>query len=367
MNDFDRLLQESLRTMTDSARDARGAQRTRAQVEFARRLRRRRITYSIGASLLAGVAAVVVILFAVGAFDLGISRHASPVLPAAPRGLIRTGSKPTDLAPGSGSLWVANSRAGTVTRIDPDTGVVTQQIDVSGSPTDTEAGSGFQWVANTGLSAVQQIDPSTNEVSTISVGSRGKPLSISVGQGAVWVVVQGDKLIRVGIHSHRTSTVSLVHQPYDVAAREGAVWVLDAKKGLVRLSDSGDKILSKPISVNIRGIGDVYTGPGALWIASHGSNRIDQIDPTTSQFVSTTDLQGHYIDMAITPTGVWTLSEADDGAAYLTHLDSRNGKQLGAPTKLDGDPVQITNTNPDLWIALQADGGVVRVPQTVQP
>ncbi|MEA2475878.1 MAG: hypothetical protein QOC87_77 [Actinomycetota bacterium] len=367
MSDLDRLLEESLRAMTDTARSARSVERTRAQAEFARRLRRRRITYSVGASLLAGIAATVAILFAVGAFDIGIDHHAAPVRPATLRGLIHTGSEPMDLAPGNHSLWVANSGSGTVSRIDPSTGVVIQQIDVAGSPTDVEAGSGYQWVANSGLSQIQQIDPKTNQVASISVGSHGKPLSISVGQGAVWVVIQDRKLVRIGVHSHRTSTVSLVRHPLDVAAREGAVWVLDAKKGLVRLNDAGDQIVSNPISVQTRGSGDVYTGPGVLWIASRGSNSIEQIDPATSGLVSTTDLDGDYIDMAITPTGVWTLSRAGDGVAYLTHLDAKTGAQIGAATKLEGDPVQITNTNPDLWIALRADGGVVRIPQTVGP
>lgn len=366
MSDLDRLLEESLRSMTDAARGSRGAARTRAQVEFARRLRRRRITYTVGASLLAGIAAVVVILFAVGAFDFGIDRTHTLVKPAAPRGLVRTGSQPTDLSPGHGSLWVSNAGSGTVTRVDPATGEVVKQIDVGGSPTDDEAGSGFQWVANPALSAVQRIDPDTDEVRTISVGSRGKPISISVGQGAVWVVVQDDKLIRIGIHSLRAATITLVHHPVDVAAREGAVWVLDRNKGLLKLSDAGDSILST-MNVHSRGIGDVYTGPGALWIASHSTNSIEQIDPSTGVFVSTTDLQGDYIDMAITPTGVWALSDAGDGAAYLTHLDAKTGTPIGSASKLQGDPVQITNTNPDLWIALHADGGVIRVPQNVTP
>ncbi len=193
-----------------------------------------------------------------------------------------------------------------------------------------------------------------------------------MGQGAVWVVVQDTKLIRIGIHSHRASIVSLVHHPLDVAARQGAVWVLDAKKGLVQLSDAGDRILGDPIRVNPISVatnrsGDVFTGPGALWIASRGSNTITQIDPTTRTLVSTTELDGDYIDMAITPTGVWTLSRAGDQVAYLTHLDASTGKPIGTPTKLGGDPVQITNTNPDLWIALRADGGIVRIPQNVAP
>ncbi|MDQ3877118.1 MAG: hypothetical protein M3290_02030, partial [Actinomycetota bacterium] len=159
MNDLDRLLEESLQSMTDSARAPRGAQRTRAQIEFARRLRRRRITYSVGASLLAGAAAVVAILFALGAFDLGVRRHAAPFRPAAPRGLIRTGSQPVDLSPGGDSLWVANSGDATLTRVDPATGIVTSQIFVGGKPTDIEAGSGHEWVANAGANTVQEVDP----------------------------------------------------------------------------------------------------------------------------------------------------------------------------------------------------------------
>jgi YVTN family beta-propeller protein len=48
---------------------------------------------------------------------------------------IRVGAGPAALAVGAGSLWVASSADGTVSRIDPRTDQVTATVSVTGAPT----------------------------------------------------------------------------------------------------------------------------------------------------------------------------------------------------------------------------------------
>jgi len=61
---------------------------------------------------------------------------------------IRVGAEPTDAAVGLGAIWVTNRGDGTISRIDPVTGDVTDTIEI-GAPVaavDVDEGSGTLWV-----------------------------------------------------------------------------------------------------------------------------------------------------------------------------------------------------------------------------
>ena len=53
---------------------------------------------------------------------------------------------PLGVAYGNGSIWVANSGDGTVSRIDPATGRIAATISVGGSPNGIVAADGEIWV-----------------------------------------------------------------------------------------------------------------------------------------------------------------------------------------------------------------------------
>ena len=59
----------------------------------------------------------------------------------------RSGSAPAGIAVGLGSVWVANSVDGTVSRIDPRTNTVVKTITVGGSPQAIAVGGGKVWVS----------------------------------------------------------------------------------------------------------------------------------------------------------------------------------------------------------------------------
>ena len=140
------------------------------------------------------------------------------------------GHAPDALAAGGGSVWTANGRDGTVSRVDRGRGQVTT-IDVGGEPTAVAFGDGSLWVADGQNRRVDQIDPRTNRVvrrcrwatrragwrsraarsgsprrstvrwtgSTSRDGGRirridvpGGPAAIAAGGGAVWVAGEED-------------------------------------------------------------------------------------------------------------------------------------------------------------------------------
>jgi YVTN family beta-propeller protein len=102
------------------------------------------------------------------------------------------GQDPRAVAVSADSLWVANFKDDTVTRLQilarGQTPVITQ-ITVGAGPIDVAVGEGGVWVANSLDGTVTRIDPESGEVeATIEIGN--EPQRIAAGEGSVWVTVR---------------------------------------------------------------------------------------------------------------------------------------------------------------------------------
>ena len=100
-------------------------------------------------------------------------------LARASRQTIQVGDGPTGIAFGAGDVWVANTLAGTVSRIDPEANeVVGEPIRVGNSPTAVAFGEGAVWVTNVDDASVSRIDPTDGSVKTIDVGAAGRGIAV---------------------------------------------------------------------------------------------------------------------------------------------------------------------------------------------
>jgi YVTN family beta-propeller protein len=106
---------------------------------------------------------------------------------------IAVGNGPTGIAVGEGAVWVADSLDDSVTRIDPGTQSVTTTIPVGRSPAAVAVGAGSVWVTNSGDGTVTRIDPRTDKVqAVIPVG--GSPQAITIADGRAWVTVDAQTI-----------------------------------------------------------------------------------------------------------------------------------------------------------------------------
>ncbi len=78
------------------------------------------------------------------------------------QGEIPVGASPSAIAAGDGSIWVANTDAHTVSRVDPGKETTIDTIPVGNDPDGIAYGGGFVWVTNGLDGTVTQIDSSTN-------------------------------------------------------------------------------------------------------------------------------------------------------------------------------------------------------------
>jgi DNA-binding beta-propeller fold protein YncE len=116
--------------------------------------------------------------------DLGSARAGSP---------IPVGRGPAGVTVAHGFVWVANSRSGTVSKVDPTLGsVVGEPVEVGGRPGGVDAGPTLLWVASAAEDAVTRIDLASGEREGAPIEVGPEPGAVAVGGEAVWVANNGD-------------------------------------------------------------------------------------------------------------------------------------------------------------------------------
>jgi YVTN family beta-propeller protein len=141
----------------------------------------------------------------------------------------RAGALPAGIVVGSGSVWVSNSGEAEVWRYNPT--AFQDPVDVSsvgrrptGIAAGEEAGEAI-WVANSAADTVSRIDPQDGSVVSLLVGDN--PTAISVTPDAVWVVNNDDgTLSRIDPETNEEErTVPIGQAPAGIVLAEGLLWV----------------------------------------------------------------------------------------------------------------------------------------------
>ena len=138
---------------------------------------------------------------------------------------IEAGEGASGIAAGAGSLWVANTSDGTVSRIDR-TGVVLATIPVGHGPTGVAFSEGAAWVTDALDGTLVRIDATTNApVATIPVGA--SPTGVAATDGAVWVAASGEgAVVEVDPEANQVERrIELGARPVGVASGGGSIWV----------------------------------------------------------------------------------------------------------------------------------------------
>ena len=154
------------------------------------------------------------------------------------------------IAIGNGSIWFLSDEggtdSGTLTRIDADSGRVTNNIHVK--PQSHAAISAFDsiWVTSTGEGAVMRIDPRLNKV-TAEIRVPPLPRFLVASEDGIWVLCQGDG-------------------------------------SLTRIDPSTNQVVAN-IDLGVPGVGgDLSVGASYVWASAEGIP-LSQVDPKTNQLV----------------------------------------------------------------------------------
>ena len=164
------------------------------------------------------------------------------------------GSDPVAVAVApNGTVWVANSGDGTVSRVSPENNqVVGPPLRVGAGPSALVATNDAVWVANMLNASVSRISLPSEDVKSIPVGS--EPAGIAAGDGSIWVANEGDGTV----YRLDQRTAAQVAAPIQVgsgltgvAFGSGAAWVVGST-GLSRIDPQSNAVTRLSRSVRVR-------------------------------------------------------------------------------------------------------------------
>ena len=258
---------------------------------------------------------------------------------------------PAGVAYGDGSVWTVDSTEGTLSRINPATHAVVEQIPVGSAPSAVAITSGGNvWVTNSGDGTVSRISAAADRVvETIRVGIL--PVAIASGPSGVWVANQGDDTVNRINPATGTVTrkVQVGGRPDGIAVAPGAVWVANGEDGTVTRIDPATGQASGALPVGSGPTGIAVT-PTAVWVANSLDLTVSKIDPATDRVTATIDVGDGPSTIVPAQGAIWVSDEFD---ATLDRIDPRTGKVTRA-VFVGSSPRGLAATPSGVWVAARA-------------
>ena len=172
------------------------------------------------------------------------------------RRTIALGATTSSVACGDGSVWTVGD-SGRLMGISPKTNSVLRSVEVGAGAGAVAAGAGAVWVANPLNGTVTRVDPQRGVVTaTVLLGAADEPVDVVTGDGAVWVASRHTQTL-VRIDPKRavvTERLRLGNEPRALAMDGARVWTAVAATGAghrggtlrIALSDAIDPVDMDP-------------------------------------------------------------------------------------------------------------------------
>ncbi len=256
------------------------------------------------------------------------------------------GHAPDALAAGGGSVWSANGRDGTVSRINRSQAQVTT-IDVGGEPTAIAFGSGSLWVADGQNGQVDQVDSGTNRVvRRLRAGNAER--GVAVAGGAVWLASAVDGQVdRLDLaRGGRIRRIDIAGGPAAIAAGSGSVWVAGEEDGVVTRLDIHSGATLKSIGVG-NGPDAIAVGYGGVWVANRDDGTVMRIDAATDAVSDTVRVGGSPVAVAAGLGGIWV---ADGAGGAVIRIDPRT-RRTSRRIATGSAPSALAVAGGSLWAA----------------
>jgi YVTN family beta-propeller protein len=318
------------------------------ELDWARRRARRLLAVGLALAAAAAVGIVVVArpwasgpaglpADSVGLFNRAGGRVGAPVSVGNPGGL----------AYGDGSVWAVDSADGTLSRIDPATHTVIDQIPVGSAPTAVTVTRGNAWVANSGDATVWRISTAAGKVvQTIRVGIQ--PVAIASGPSGVWVANEGDgTVIQINpATGTKMRSVRVGGLPDGIAVTPAAVWVANSQDGTVTQIDPANGHPSGPIPVGAGPEGIAVT-PAGVWVANSLDLTVSKLDPATGRQTDVIPVGDGPGTIVAAGNAIWV---SDEFGARLDRIDPQSDRVVRV-VPLGSSPQGMVAAGAGLWVA----------------
>jgi len=247
--------------------------------------------------------------------------------------------------------------------IDAKSGRVTRSFPVGRLPRALAVGFDSVWAANFRDGTVTRIPRAGGDPVTIPVG--GHPTAIVATRRAVWAwTLEG---LLVPIDPRFSTPGSAIHLPAQtmtggpggIAAGGGFLWVTEPPTTVIRVDPSGRR--ADPQIPDAGAQGPVVFGAGKAWVA--GSDQVFPIDARTS-IPGPGMTVGTARGIAFAGRDLWVVSGGPGHVGgvvqALRPVDLESGLP-GTPIDVGSDPRAVASAAGSIWAASRSDGTVSRV------
>ncbi|GMN03575.1 beta-propeller fold lactonase family protein [Erythrobacter sp. MTPC3] len=242
------------------------------------------------------------------------------------------------VTPGEGAsptLFVANKRGNTLSKIDLESGEQVLELDSCTNPHELATSPDGQYVALAcyGGTSIDVFRTSTLErVRSVDLGANARPHGIVwMPSGNLYASAEGRQSV-FRIDDPTAQTPQLTEYPtgkdgshmVTVAPDERTAWTTDlSSKTVTKIDLTGtDAPLSVTVGEEPEGIALSPDG-SALWVSARGSNQAFELDPVTMEVRSTVQTGAFPLRLAIRPQGdVAVTSDLMDGGLTVIDLDT---------------------------------------------
>jgi len=185
----------------------------------------------------------------------------------------------------TGAIWVANTRGGSVNRIDPKTNRIVTTITVGptgpSGPNWLVRGFGSIWTGVPNIGAVVRINETTNAVeATIPITGAASPCGgLAATSTAIWITSCDGGTFATQIDPATNSVVGSIDlggNGYTFAVVADRPWVSPTKGQIVRLdpvSHAVDRVVA-PGPAFLSGGADIVVAAGSLWVMDWTTNQV---------------------------------------------------------------------------------------------
>lgn len=204
--------------------------------------------------------------------------------------------------------------------------------------------------------------PPEERTRTIEVG--GFPNAVAIGQGSVWVVRDGRRVLRIDPGSGEV--VARLGAGDDlgseracgIAVGEGAIWVTTISGQVARLNPETNR-LARLIAVEDAAC--VAVGARGVWVTSPNLGVVTRIDPATNEVVAEIDVDGFPEGIVTRFGSVWVANSAPpDGTGGSVLRINPGTEAVGRTIEIPSGPQYLAAGAGSIW-ASSNDGKLLRI------
>jgi streptogramin lyase len=358
MNDFERRMRESLKSVGESYRPSDPHE---AKQEFFRRRRRRTVWMWTGATVAVGAAAALGFLaFVIVGTPSEQDRGARTITPAVSQrnvdlGRIEVGNGPDGIAVGEGYVWVVNGESQSLSRIDPATGAV-EPVDASigEQPEDVLVAHGSVWVTDRGTGDIYRYDVAAQEMEPATTIGSGEDLDVAAGEASdIWIAHAGGQLYRLDAEGTVIGSWPVAEKLTDVSFIDSEAWVYDEATGFVVRFDPDTQASTARAHVGSSESADLVAGLRYVWFYRGSDGKLLQIDRQTARVVKRFELGGTFGSLTIGEDSLWAMvtegGAEGSGNGRLYRIDVDDALEIQEPIPVSDTPYDIAAGYGSVW------------------